>query len=49
MQRDTLAVFENSKKLNNAWAGGLNFCGLSEIDLNQDGKKDLAIFDKICN
>lgn len=49
MQRDTLTVFENSKKLNNAWAGGLNFCGLSEIDLNQDGKKDLAIFDKICN
>ena len=47
--RDTIPVFENSTRLNNAWTGGLNFCGFSEIDLNLDGKKDLAVFDKICN
>ena len=29
-----------------AWAGGLNFCQVSEIDLDQDGVKDLFLFDR---
>ncbi len=44
---DTLTVFENNKILKSAWAGGLNFCEFSEIDLNLDGKKDIVAFDKI--
>lgn len=49
MIRDTIPVFENSLRLNNPWTGGLNFCGFTEIDLDLNGKKDLAVFDKICN
>ncbi|MDP4267133.1 MAG: T9SS type A sorting domain-containing protein [Bacteroidota bacterium] len=33
----------------NAWAGGMNFCQFSAIDLNFDGKKDLVVFDKSGN
>ncbi|MEN9612154.1 MAG: hypothetical protein RLZZ628_2968, partial [Bacteroidota bacterium] len=33
----------------NAWAGGLNAPQWSEVDLNNDGKKDLFIFDRIGN
>jgi len=29
-----------------AWAGGLNSCEFSQIDLNMDGKKDLFVFDR---
>ncbi|MBL7893127.1 MAG: VCBS repeat-containing protein [Bacteroidia bacterium] len=28
------------------WAGGLNYCQFSQIDLNQDGIKDLFVFDR---
>ncbi len=47
--RDTLSVFEQGSKLDNAWAGGINFAGFSLVDINLDGKKDLAIYDKVCN
>ena len=47
LQNETLTVIENSDTLNNPWAGGLNFCQFSEIDLNLDGEKDLMIFDKV--
>ncbi len=33
----------------NAWAGGLNAPQWSEVDLNNDGKKDLFVFDRIGN
>lgn len=45
--RDTIPVFENGTQLRNPWAGGINFSSFSSIDLNQDGKQDLALFDKV--
>lgn len=45
--RDTISVFENGTRLSNPWAGGINFSSFSTIDLNQDGKLDLAIYDKV--
>jgi hypothetical protein len=35
--------------LENAWSGGLNSCQFSEIDLNEDGKMDLFVFDRVGN
>lgn len=32
-----------------AWAGGLNSCQFGETDLNEDGIKDLVVFDRIGN
>lgn len=32
-----------------AWAGGLNSCQFSTIDMDQDGTKDLFIFDRVGN
>ncbi len=45
--RDTVTVYDNGKVLKLAWAGGLNFSMFSHIDLNQDGKQDIAVFDKV--
>lgn len=45
--RDTLTVIENGKVLKMPWAGGLNSCMLSSIDLNQDGRQDIVAFDKV--
>jgi len=47
--RDTISVFESGAQLTNPWAGGINFSSFSQIDLNQDGKKDIVAFDKVCN
>lgn len=47
--RDTLSVYENNIKLLSPWAGGLNFTGFSQIDLNADGKNDIVAYDKICS
>ena len=49
LMRSTPPVEVNSTLLKNAWAGGLNFPQLSEIDLNGDGTKDLFIFDRSGN
>ncbi len=46
---DTIPVFENNLQLLFPWAGGLNFCQFSEIDLNQDGRLDLFVFDRSGN
>src|SRR6478609_12065035 len=35
--------------LDMAWAGGLNAAQYNSIDLNGDGKDDLAIFDRMAN
>lgn len=43
---DTVPVTVNGVQLRNAWAGGLNFCQFSSIDLNLDGIKDLFVFDR---
>jgi Secretion system C-terminal sorting domain/FG-GAP-like repeat len=38
-----------NKTLKNAFAGGLNAPQLNEADLNNDGKKDLVVFDRVGN
>jgi hypothetical protein len=43
---DTIPVFENSVALKNPWAGGINFPNINSIDLNNDGLKDLFLFDR---
>jgi len=41
-----IEVSKNSVIQKYAWVGGLDYCNFSNIDLNQDGKLDLFIFDK---
>ena len=45
----TIPVERQNTNLDLAWAGGLNFVQLSDIDLNGDGLKDLFLFDRIGN
>ncbi|MBL0095465.1 MAG: VCBS repeat-containing protein [Bacteroidetes bacterium] len=46
MFRDTsIAVYHNSNRLENAWAGGMNTPVFGTMDLNGDGKMDLIEFD----
>lgn len=47
--RDTIPVFDSDVKLLSPWAGGINFSSFSQIDLNDDGKKDIVAYDKICS
>lgn len=49
LYRDTVVVSENGARLRNPWAGGLNFCELSQVDLDLDGRKDIVVFDKVCD
>lgn len=42
----SIPVFKANQLLANAWAGGLNSAQINTIDLNGNGKLDLAIFDK---
>ena len=46
LQNHDVIVSKNDINLSNAWAGGMNFCQFSNIDLNQDGIDDLFIFDR---
>lgn len=46
---DSVPVVANSVQLTWPWAGGMNFCQLSEIDLNLDGVMDLFSFDRSGN
>ena len=46
---DTIPVEVSGNWIDNPWAGGLNFCEFSEIDLNFDGIKDLFVFDRTGN
>jgi hypothetical protein len=39
-------VHKNGSKLKNAWTGGINSPQFSEIDLNNDGIKDLVVFER---
>lgn len=45
--RDTITVFENGKVLRMPWGNGFNSSNVSTIDLNNDGKKDLVLFDRV--
>ena len=48
IQSNDIQVIEDQDDYNllNAWAGGMNFCQFSEIDINLDGEKDMFIFDR---
>ena len=46
---DTVPVYVNSSPLLFPWAGGMNFCQFSDIDLDQDGILDLFVFDRSGN
>ncbi|MCE3258414.1 MAG: hypothetical protein K0S12_55 [Bacteroidetes bacterium] len=44
---DTITVIENNYVQKMPWGNGLNYSNFSNIDLNNDGKKDLVAFDKL--
>lgn len=46
---NSIPVQHSAVALNNAWVGGLNAPQFSEIDLNNDGFKDLFIFERATN
>src|SRR5258708_7494212 len=46
---DSIPVIKYGDTLKNPWAGGINYAEWSEIDLNQDGKMDLFMFDRSNN
>lgn len=45
-QWQDIEVIENDSALQNPWAGGINSCQISHLDVNFDGKPDLFLFDK---
>ena len=45
----SVPVVESGSPLAKAWAGGLNFPQISDIDLDGDGDKDLFLFDRSGN
>ena len=45
---DTIDVIKGAQQVM-PWAGGLDYCQVSNIDLNWDGTKDLFVFDRTCN
>lgn len=44
-----LPVLFNGQVLKHAWAGGLNYIQVNQIDLDQDGRKDMVLFDRSGN
>lgn len=40
---------KDGEALAHAWAGGMDYCQFSNIDLNFDGVLDLFVFDRTCN
>lgn len=48
-RRNDIALQEASTSFKNPWAGGLNCPQFSTIDLNNDGIKDLFVFDRSGN
>jgi hypothetical protein len=49
IRHDSIEVYANSQQLLFPWAGGINYAQFSEIDFNQDGIKDLFVFDRAGN
>jgi hypothetical protein len=49
MRYDSIPVFMGNSQMLFPWAGGMNFCQFSDIDLDQDGVKDLFVFDRTGN
>jgi hypothetical protein len=50
-QRDLSVIVKDSlvNNLNDPWGGGLNSCQFSSVDLNQNGIKDLFVYDRNSN
>lgn len=46
---DSIPVYHGNNTLNFAWAGGINFSQVYNIDLNYDGIMDLVFFDRSGN
>lgn len=46
VRNDSILVTQAGDTLYNPWAGGLNFCQYSSIDLDLDGKDDIFVFDR---
>ena len=42
-----VVVLKNNQVIKNPWAGGINFGQVSTMDLNNDGREDLVVFDKV--
>ncbi len=49
VQTNAVPVMANHVALKHPWAGGMNSCQFSTIDLDQDGVKDLFVFDRTGN
>lgn len=47
LARDNLTVYENGATLEMPWAGGINYANVSNCDLDNDGIKDLVVFDRV--
>ena len=47
LKQSELSVIENGSLIKNPLTGGLNSCQLSNIDLNNDGKKDIFVFERV--
>lgn len=45
-QKTDVPVKENGVFLENPWAGGLNYVQVNRMDLDQDGREDLLLFDR---
>lgn len=47
IENTSVKVFKNNTQLTNPWAGGINYGEVNTMDLNNDGRDDLVVFDKI--
>lgn len=46
---EEIPVLKDGEFLKFPWAGGMDFCQFSNIDLDFDGTQDLFVFDRTCN
>ena len=47
LKQSDLSIVENGTLIKNPFTGGLNSCQLSNIDLNNDGKIDIFVFERV--
>lgn len=47
LKQSELSIVENGTLIKNPFTGGLNSCQLSNIDLNNDGKIDIFVFERV--
>ena len=47
LKQSELSIVENGTLIKNPFTGGLNSCQLSNIDLNNDGKIDVFVFERV--